>query len=189
MDAAAEQDLPDAGRRLAHAPERRDPHGERCGYPEARQQGDEVRRDAGVQESGQGRDQGVEAARDGTLAPGPREWRVAQATRAPRDLAVARGRDGEVEGHGQERERRVGNQRAAPAEPLAKRVADRPEHRRREAAEEGDLRHRPPRLGPADSRERREGRLVQREPHPEAEAEPRGVVERELTGRRDPDAA
>ena len=109
--------------------------------------------------------------------------------RASRRLAVAGARDGEVEGHRQEREGGVGHQRAAPAEPLAERVADRPEHGRREPAEERDLRHRPPGLGSADPRERREGRLVERETHPDAEAHPRGVVEREVMGHRDADAA
>ena len=189
VNPASEQDLADPRRRLANAPERRDPDRERSREPEARQHGDEVRRDAGVEEAGQGRDQRIEASGDEPLALGPRERKVPGIGRRPGRVPVATARNREVEREGQEGQGRVHEHGAPPPETLGQRVPDRPEHRRGEPAQERDLRDRPPGMGAADPGERRERRLVEGEAHREPEAHPGGVVDRDVVRRRDPGAS
>ena len=90
--------------------------------------------------------------------------------------ALAAARQRQVQRHGQEREAGIGEHAAAPAQPLREQVADRPEHRRGEAAQKRDLRHGTPRLRAADPRQRGEGGVVEGEAHGDAEAGPSGIV-------------
>ena len=109
---------------------------------------------------------------------------------ASRRLAVARAGNGEVEGHGQERERRVGD-RAAPRQPSRAASACPSGQNTVDASppSKRDLRDRPPGRRPPDPGERREGRLVEREPHGERRGTPTPRSRRDVVSHRDAEAA
>jgi hypothetical protein len=102
-------------------------------------------------------------------------------------LAVPTARNREMQRHGEERQAGMGEKPAAPAEARGERMADRPEDGRGEAAQQGDLRHGAPGALAADPGQG-EGRVVEGEPHGDAEAQPGGVVGGRLVREAEADA-
>ncbi len=72
---------------------------------------------------------------------------------------------------------------------LRDQMAQRPEHRRRKSARQRDLGHGTARLRTAEPRQRRERRLVERQPHCQAENDPRRKIHQKGVEQREHDTA
>ena len=97
--------------------------------------------------------------------------------------------DREVERDREESNAGVHEDGAAPTELAGEKIADRPEDGRCQAAEQRDLGDRALGIGSADAGKRRERGIIKRQAHTEAEAEPRGIVGRDVVTKCEGDAA
>ena len=176
IEAFAEENFAKPRGRLPDAAQGRDPHRDRTCKAKPRENGDHMGRHAGVEDVRERRRSRIEKGREEApvallLARRPRR-------NGERRLCglVTGIRNGEMQRDGHERETRIGENGAAPAEERGKRVADRPKGRRGKPAEKRDLRDRAARLRPADAGKRCEGRVIERCPHRKAEHHPGGVI-------------